>query len=71
MNKLTKQAYTLLIAKSLRSVYGNTLHEYDTDLKMAKKVVEDLNEFLYFREGKMSKEVFNQLRYQELNNGDN
>lgn len=49
-NKLTKYEYIERIAQSLSYEYGRSLCEYGTDVKLAKAIVKDLKEFLYFRQ---------------------
>ena len=51
MNKETKSQYVSMIADALTEEYGDTLREYDTDIAMAKAVVERLTPYLYFRQG--------------------
>lgn len=47
--------------------YGNTLVEYDTDIKMAKAVLRKLNRFLYFRaENASSKKEFELWKKERL-----
>lgn len=44
--KLSKKDYLEKIRKALVYVYGDTLQEDDTDLRMAKKVLQRLNPYL-------------------------
>ena len=62
MNKLGKREYIQLIAEALVEEYGDTLIEYNTDLKMAKKVLKRLQEYLYFHPHDMSVADFKQWR---------
>jgi hypothetical protein len=48
MNKLGQRRYIQLIAETLVSVYGDTLKEQGTDVKMAEAVIRTLDEYLYF-----------------------
>lgn len=48
MNKLGKRKYVKLVAETLTEVYGDTLREGGTDVKMAEAVIRELKRFLYF-----------------------
>lgn len=58
MNKLGEKKYVMGIADVLAEVYGSSLKEYGTDVKMAEAVVEYLREYLYFHSLDISKKEF-------------
>lgn len=62
MNKLGKREYVKLIAGPLNRVYGETLVESDTDLRMANAVLKALNDYLFFDKHDMTDEEFKQWK---------
>lgn len=46
MNKLGRREYIIKVAEALVKEYGDTLLDYDTDVQLAKKVVDELTPYL-------------------------
>ena len=58
MNKLGRREYIIKVAEALVKEYGDTLLDYDTDVQLAKKVVDELTPFLYFHSQDISHKEF-------------
>lgn len=63
MSSLGRKQYIILIADILVEEYGNTLSEFDTDIKMATKVVDKLSSVLDFSVDDISDEEFNKRKW--------
>lgn len=64
MNKLGRKEYIKLIADSLTNEYGRELREFDTDIDLAKAVLNKLRPYLFFHSMDMSKKEWDEWKKQ-------
>ena len=58
MNKMGKREYIIKVAEALVKEYGDTLLDYNTDIQLATRVVDELTSYLNITSDDISKKDF-------------